>query len=63
MARGGFRHLVVVDGGEQRPVIFSVDRRQVDEHLARLCINSSEDLGDWIKGNGVRWQPALAGTN
>ena len=45
-----FKDLLQVTGGE------------TDEHLARLCINASEDLGDWIKGNGVRWQPALAGT-
>jgi tricarballylate dehydrogenase len=45
-----FKDLLQVTGGE------------TDEHLARLCINSSQDLGDWIKNNGVRWQPALSGT-
>jgi tricarballylate dehydrogenase len=46
---------------------FWEDLRQVtggetNEHLARLTIQSSEDLGDWMPVNGVRWQKPLRGT-
>ncbi len=33
-----------------------------DERLARLLIRESEGVGRWMRGNGVRFQPALAGT-
>jgi tricarballylate dehydrogenase len=33
-----------------------------NEHLARLTIRESEDLGDWMPANGVHWQKPLAGT-
>jgi tricarballylate dehydrogenase len=33
-----------------------------NEHLARLTIRESEDLGDWMPANGVHWQRPLAGT-
>jgi tricarballylate dehydrogenase len=46
---------------------FWEDLRQVtgtetDERLARLTIQSSEELGDWMQANGVRWQKSLRGT-
>jgi tricarballylate dehydrogenase len=46
---------------------FWEDLRQVtggetDERLARLVIQASEDLGDWMPANGVRWQKPLRGT-
>ena len=46
---------------------FWEDLRQVtggetNEHLARLTIKASEDLGDWMAANGVRWQKPLRGT-
>jgi tricarballylate dehydrogenase len=33
-----------------------------NERLARLTIRESEALGDWMPGNGVRWQRPLRGT-
>src|SRR5262249_30356905 len=33
-----------------------------DEALARQTIRASTDLGGWMKGNGVHWQPPLRGT-
>jgi tricarballylate dehydrogenase len=33
-----------------------------DERLARLTIRESEELGDWMPANGVRWQKPLRGT-
>jgi tricarballylate dehydrogenase len=45
-----YRDLLQVTGGE------------TNEELARMMIRASSDLGDWIKGNGVRWQGALKGT-
>ena len=46
---------------------FWEDLRQVtggetNELLARLTIQASEDLGDWMPANGVRWQKPLRGT-
>jgi tricarballylate dehydrogenase len=46
---------------------FWEDLRQVtggetNELLARLTIQNSEELGDWISANGVRWQKPLRGT-
>ena len=35
---------------------------QTNEQLARLTIRASEDLGDWMPANGVRWQKPLSGT-
>src|ERR671922_728890 len=33
-----------------------------NELLARLIIQSSAELGDWMAANGVRWQKPLRGT-
>ncbi|MGH7793784.1 MAG: FAD-dependent tricarballylate dehydrogenase TcuA [Candidatus Binatia bacterium] len=46
---------------------FWEDLRQVtggetNEVLARLTIRGSEELGDWMPANGVRWQKPLRGT-
>jgi tricarballylate dehydrogenase len=46
---------------------FWEDLRQVtgsetNERLARLTIEASEELGDWMAANGVRWQKPLRGT-
>ena len=46
---------------------FWEDLRQVtggetNERLARLTIQNSEELGDWMPANGVRWQKPLRGT-
>ena len=46
---------------------FWEDLRQVtggetNEKLARLTIRGSEELGDWMPANGVRWQKPLRGT-
>jgi tricarballylate dehydrogenase len=46
---------------------FWEDLRQVTggethEKLARLTIRGSEELGDWMPANGVRWQKPLRGT-
>jgi tricarballylate dehydrogenase len=46
---------------------FWEDLRQVtggetNEGLARLTIQNSEELGDWMSANGVRWQKPLRGT-
>jgi tricarballylate dehydrogenase len=53
--------------GAYREEEFWEDLRQVtgsetNEHLARLTIRSSEELGDWMPANGVRWQKPLRGT-
>jgi tricarballylate dehydrogenase len=45
-----FQDLLQVTGGE------------TDEKLARITIQSSQDLGGWIMTNGVRWQGPLKGT-
>ena len=46
---------------------FWEDLRQVtgsetNQRLARLVIQASEDLGEWMAANGVRWQKPLRGT-
>jgi tricarballylate dehydrogenase len=46
---------------------FWQDLRQVtggetNEVLARLTIRASEELGEWMPANGVRWQKPLRGT-
>jgi tricarballylate dehydrogenase len=46
---------------------FWEDLRQVtggetNERLARLTIQASEELGNWMAANGVRWQKPLRGT-
>ena len=33
-----------------------------DERLAHLTIRESEELGDWMPANGMRWQKPLRGT-
>ena len=35
---------------------------QTNEHLARMTIRKSEACYDWMKAQGVRFQPALGGT-
>jgi tricarballylate dehydrogenase len=45
-----YKDLLQVTGGE------------TNEELARLTIRASEDLGTWIRDNGVRWQGPLRGT-
>lgn len=45
-----FSDLLQVTGGE------------TDEKLARMTIQTSQDLGSWIGTNGVRWQGPLRGT-
>ncbi|HSE84639.1 MAG TPA: FAD-dependent tricarballylate dehydrogenase TcuA [Candidatus Binatia bacterium] len=35
---------------------------ETNERLARLTIQASEDLGDWMAASGVRWQKPLRGT-
>jgi tricarballylate dehydrogenase len=35
---------------------------ETTEHLARLTIRESVDLGDWMAAHGVRWQRGLRGT-
>src|SRR5262249_228033 len=35
---------------------------ETNERLARLTIQNSEELGDWMPANGVRWQKPLRGT-
>jgi tricarballylate dehydrogenase len=39
-----------------------VTGEETDERLARLVIRDSEELGDWMAANGVRWQRPLRGT-
>jgi tricarballylate dehydrogenase len=53
--------------GPYREDEFWEDLRQVtggetNERLARLTIQGSEELGDWMAANGVRWQKPLRGT-
>ena len=42
--------------------LWQVTGGETDESLARLTIQNSEDLGDWMAANGVRWQTPLRGT-
>jgi tricarballylate dehydrogenase len=53
--------------GPYREEEFWEDLKQVtggetNERLARLTIQNSEELGDWMAANGVRWQKPLRGT-
>src|SRR5712692_4924606 len=42
--------------------LLQVTGGETNEHLARLTIQASEELGDWMPANGVRWQGSLRGT-
>jgi tricarballylate dehydrogenase len=42
--------------------LWQVTGGETNESLARLTIRASEDLGDWMPANGVRWQKPLRGT-
>src|SRR5262245_39791151 len=42
--------------------LIGVTHGETDEPLARMTIRASQDLGRWMQGNGVRWQPPLRGT-
>jgi tricarballylate dehydrogenase len=42
--------------------VLQVTGSQTNERLARLTIQASEDLGDWMRTHGVRWQKPLHGT-
>jgi tricarballylate dehydrogenase len=35
---------------------------ETNERLARVTIQGSEELGDWMMANGIRWQKPLRGT-
>ncbi|MGH7844544.1 MAG: FAD-dependent tricarballylate dehydrogenase TcuA, partial [Candidatus Binatia bacterium] len=42
--------------------LMQVTGNDTNERLARLTIQISEELGDWMAANGVRWQRPLRGT-
>jgi tricarballylate dehydrogenase len=42
--------------------LWQVTGGETNEHLARLTIRDSEELGDWMPVNGVLWQKPLRGT-
>src|SRR4030095_7553263 len=42
--------------------LLQVTGGETNEGLARLTIQDSEELGDWMPANGVRWQKPLRGT-
>jgi len=42
--------------------LLQVTGGETNEHLARLTIRASEELGEWMPANGVRWQGSLRGT-
>ena len=42
--------------------LLQVTGGETNEQLARLAIRASEELGDWMAANGVRWQKSLSGT-
>jgi tricarballylate dehydrogenase len=42
--------------------LMQVTGGETNEYLARLTIRSSEELGEWMPANGVRWQGSLRGT-
>lgn len=42
--------------------LLQVTGGETNERLARLTIRNSEELGDWMPANGVRWQKPLRGT-
>src|SRR5919106_5656687 len=50
------------DEGEFWEDLRQVTGGETNERLARLTIQASEDLGDWMPANGVRWQKPLRGT-
>jgi tricarballylate dehydrogenase len=63
MHRGATDYVTGPYGEEE----FWDDLRQVtgdetNERLARLVIQGSEELGDWMPAHGVRWQKPLRGT-
>lgn len=35
---------------------------EINQTLARLIVQKSEELPDWLNRQGIRWQPALSGT-
>jgi tricarballylate dehydrogenase len=42
--------------------LWQVTGGETNEVLARLTIRGSEELGEWMPANGVRWQKPLRGT-
>ena len=42
--------------------LVAVTGGQTDEHLARLTIRHSRNLGGWMQAHGCRFQPAMQGT-
>ena len=42
--------------------LLKVTKGRTDEHLARLAIRSSEECFDWMRRQGVHFQPSLSGT-
>jgi tricarballylate dehydrogenase len=42
--------------------LWQVTGGETNERLARLTIQNSEELGDWMVASGVRWQTPLRGT-
>jgi tricarballylate dehydrogenase len=42
--------------------LLQVTGGETNEHLARLTIQASEELGAWMAANGARWQRPLRGT-
>jgi tricarballylate dehydrogenase len=42
--------------------LLQVTGGETNEQLARLTIQASEELADWMPANGVRWQGSLRGT-
>jgi tricarballylate dehydrogenase len=42
--------------------LWQVTGGETNEDLARLTIQNSEELGNWMPDNGVRWQKPLRGT-
>jgi tricarballylate dehydrogenase len=42
--------------------LLQVTGGETNERLARETIRASAELGEWMAGNGVRWQGALKGT-
>lgn len=42
--------------------LLKVTGGETDEHLARLTIRHTDTCRDWMRENGVRFQPSMAGT-
>lgn len=42
--------------------LIRVAGEKIDEILARIIVRRSEELPVWLSKQGIRWQPALAGT-